>query len=209
MFVRPVFWQGKIVAFVSMKAHLIDMGGTVPGGFSFAKRNRFEDGLFLPPTLLYHEDKPIRSAWQLFFDNTRFGEILLTDIKAAYQSLLMGEKDIYKVIERYGLEAFHGSMGYLLDTAEESMRAGLSKIPYRFGPIRLFGDGYTYTYQPLVIEQKKALFGQDLQVINTNTMGTGSFTTTATADTSAVELRVACNGASAWNTSPARNTVSN
>jgi N-methylhydantoinase B len=129
MFVRPVFWQGKIVAFVSMKTHLIDMGGTVPGGFSFAKHNRFEDGLFLPPMLLYHEDKPVRPTWQLFFDNTRFGEILLTDIKAAYQSLLMGEKEIFKVIESYGLDAFHGAMNYLLDATEESMRLALSKIP--------------------------------------------------------------------------------
>ena len=92
VFVRPVFWQGKIVAFVNMKIHLIDMGGTVPGGFSGTKRNKFEDGLLLPPMLLYHEDKPIRHAWQLFFDNTRFGEILLTDIKAAYQNILMGER---------------------------------------------------------------------------------------------------------------------
>jgi N-methylhydantoinase B len=68
--VRPVFWQGKIIAFVNIKNHLIDMGGTVPGGFSFAKRNRFEDGLFLPPMLLYHQDKPVRPTWQLFFDRS-------------------------------------------------------------------------------------------------------------------------------------------
>lgn len=129
IFVRPVFWQGKIVAFVNMKMHLIDMGGTVPGGFSGTKKNKFEDGLLLPPMLLYHEDKPIRPTWQLFFDNTRFGEILLTDIKAAYQNILMGEREILKTIERYGLAAFHGAMNYLLDATEESMRNALLKIP--------------------------------------------------------------------------------
>jgi N-methylhydantoinase B len=128
-FVRPVFWQGTAAAFVIMKTHLIDMGGTVPGGLSFAKHNRFEDGLFLPPMLLYHQDKPVRSTWKLFFDNTRFPEILLTDMKATYQSLLMGEREIFKVIERYGLDAFHGAMRYILDATEESMRLGLSKIP--------------------------------------------------------------------------------
>ena len=51
LFVRPVYWQGKIVVFVVMKLHLIDMGGTVPGGFSCTKRNKFEDGLLLPPML--------------------------------------------------------------------------------------------------------------------------------------------------------------
>ena len=129
IFIRPVYWEGKIVAFITMKIHLIDMGGTVPGGFSGTKRNKFEDGLLLPPMLLYHKDKPIRHTWQLFFDNTRFGEILLTDIKAAYQNILMGEREVLKTIEKYGLEAFHGSMRYVLDASEESMRLALSKVP--------------------------------------------------------------------------------
>jgi N-methylhydantoinase B len=129
LFTRPIFYKGNIVAFISMRTHLIDMGGTVPGGFSFAKRNKFEDGLLLPPMLLYHQDKPVRPSWQLFFDNTRFPEILLTDIKAAYQNMIMGEREVLKTIDRYGLDAFHGAMRYILDATEESMRFGLSKIP--------------------------------------------------------------------------------
>lgn len=129
MFARPVFYRGKIVAFITMKIHLIDMGGTVPGGFSGTKRNKFEDGLLLPPMLLYHEDRPIRHTWQLFFDNTRFGEILLTDIKAAYQNMLMGEREVLKTIDKYGLAAFHGAMNYILDATEESMRLALLSIP--------------------------------------------------------------------------------
>ena len=38
-FIRPVFHNGKIVAFVTLLAHLLDMGGTVPAGFSGSKRN--------------------------------------------------------------------------------------------------------------------------------------------------------------------------
>ena len=129
IFVRPVFRENAIVAFISMKIHLIDMGGTVPGGFSGTKKSKYEDGLLLPPMLLYHKDQPVRPTWQLFFENTRFGEILLTDIKAAYQNMLMGEREVLDCIERYGLEAFHGAMRYILDATEESMRLGLSKIP--------------------------------------------------------------------------------
>jgi N-methylhydantoinase B len=129
VFVRPVYWEGRIVAFINMKIHLIDMGGTVPGGFSGTKRNKFEDGLLLPPMLLYHYDKPVRPTWQLFFDNTRFGEILLTDIKAAYQNMLMGEREVLKTVERYGLRAFHGAMRYVLAATEESMRLALLRMP--------------------------------------------------------------------------------
>ena len=33
-FIRPVFHEGRIVSFVVMRAHQLDMGGVVPAGFS-------------------------------------------------------------------------------------------------------------------------------------------------------------------------------
>ena len=38
LFVRPVFHDGEILAFANLKAHQLDMGGAVPGGFSCTKR---------------------------------------------------------------------------------------------------------------------------------------------------------------------------
>ena len=38
LFCKPVFQAGELVAFVNLKAHQLDMGGSVPGGFSVAKR---------------------------------------------------------------------------------------------------------------------------------------------------------------------------
>lgn len=49
---RPVFYQGKLVAFVSLRAHQLDMGGPVPAGFSATKRNVYETGLVISPQLL-------------------------------------------------------------------------------------------------------------------------------------------------------------
>jgi hypothetical protein len=72
-FIRPIFRDGKIVAFVNLQAHMLDMGGVVPGGFAGTKRDVFENGLVISPQLIYHEDKPVKSAWSLIFDNARFG----------------------------------------------------------------------------------------------------------------------------------------
>ena len=38
LFCRPVFHDGSVAGFVNMKAHQLDMGGVVPGGFSLTKR---------------------------------------------------------------------------------------------------------------------------------------------------------------------------
>ena len=43
----------KLAGFVNLKAHQLDMGGVVPGGFSLTKLNVYENGLVLSPRALY------------------------------------------------------------------------------------------------------------------------------------------------------------
>lgn len=129
-FIRPVFNLGnKLVGFITIQAHMLDMGGTVPAGFSGGKRNIFENGLVLGGQLLYKDDKPYKPTWNLIFDNTRFGDLLIPDIKTIYQNLLLGERLILETIDRYGLDAYYGAMRYTCDISEESMREGIARLP--------------------------------------------------------------------------------
>ncbi len=129
-FTRPVFHGDKIIAFVTIRAHQLDMGGNVPAGFSGSKRNVYETGLVIPPTFLYRRDKPVASTFNLIFDNARFAALLLPDIKSLYQSLLLGERLLLESVERYGVEAFLGAMRYSCDVSADAMREAIrSKIP--------------------------------------------------------------------------------
>ena len=38
---------------------MIDMGGIVPVGFSPTKQNIYENGLVIPPLLMFREDQPV------------------------------------------------------------------------------------------------------------------------------------------------------
>jgi len=129
-FIRPVFHDNKIVSFVAVRAHQLDIGGTVPGGFSATKRNVYETGLVIAPTLLYRDDKPVRTTFNLIFDNTRYGALLLPDIKSLYQSLLLGERLLLESLERYGLDAYLGAIRYSCDVSADAMRQAMrAKIP--------------------------------------------------------------------------------
>ncbi len=129
-YVRPVFCKGRsLVGFVNIQAHILDMGGSVPGGFSPAKKNVYENGLVLSGQLLYQDDKPYKPTWKLFFDNTRFGEVLLPDTKAIYQNLILGERLILETIDGYGLESYFGAMRYACDVSAESMERGIERLP--------------------------------------------------------------------------------
>ena len=128
-FIRPVYHDGRLVSFVSLRAHQLDMGGVVPAGFSATKRNMYETGLTLGPILLYRDDKPVRSTFNLITDNARFGAILLPDMRTIVQSLLLGERLLLESIERYGVEAYLGSIRYAIDSSAESMAAALDRLP--------------------------------------------------------------------------------
>ncbi|BBF99368.1 N-methylhydantoinase B [Pseudonocardia autotrophica] len=129
LFIYPVFRDDTIVSFVNIRAHQLDMGGTVPGGFSGTKNNKYEEGLTIPPVLLYRQGEPVRSTFSLIFDNSRFGDILLPDFKSIYQQLHLGARLIGENIDRYGSGAFLGTLQYAVDTSAERMREAIGRIP--------------------------------------------------------------------------------
>jgi N-methylhydantoinase B len=129
LFCRPVFQDDRLVAFVNLKAHQLDMGGVVPGGFSLTKRNVYETGLVLSPRALYRADEPVRETWSVIFDNVRFGEILFPDMQTICAGLRLGERLLTDTVARYGLDAVHGAMAYACDAAAERMGLALAGLP--------------------------------------------------------------------------------
>jgi N-methylhydantoinase B len=129
LFCRPVFRDGKVVTFVSIQAHMADMGGIVPAGFSGTKRNVYENGLVVGPNLLYRDERPVKSTWNFFFDNTRFGEIMAPDLITICESLKLGEQLVLETIDRYGLGVVFGAMRYACDAVESNLRRAIGQFP--------------------------------------------------------------------------------
>jgi N-methylhydantoinase B len=152
LFIRPVFADGRLVSFVNLRAYQLDMGGTVPGGFSATKNNVYENGLVIPPVLLWAKDQPVRSTFSLIFDNTRFGALLLPDFKSVLEQLKLGERLVQENIARYGIDAYLGTLTYACDTSAERMRDAIARIPdgdYT-GTALIDGDGLDDSLEYLV-----------------------------------------------------------
>ncbi|HTX07846.1 MAG TPA: hydantoinase B/oxoprolinase family protein [Solirubrobacteraceae bacterium] len=129
LFSRPVFHDGLLIGYVSIQAHMLDMGGTVPGGFSPNKQTIYENGLVIPPMLFCHRDQPVRPAFSLILDNARFGEIMLPDFLSILADLRLGERLLLDAVDRYGLDAHRGSLRYVTDVSAEAMRAAIAAVP--------------------------------------------------------------------------------
>ncbi|MBS1889159.1 MAG: hydantoinase B/oxoprolinase family protein [Actinobacteria bacterium] len=128
-FIRPVFRDGRTACFMVIRSHQTDVGGIAPGGFSGRKRNSYENGLVISPRLLYAGGEPVRETFSMIFDNVRLAQQLLPDLKTTQGCCELGEQLIQESIDRYGIDAFLGTLRYLCDGSAEAMRTALASIP--------------------------------------------------------------------------------
>jgi N-methylhydantoinase B len=128
--VRPVFIDDKLEFFAANRAHHTDMGGSNPGGWNGGSvRKSYEEGLRLGPTLLYADDRPVRSTFNLFLDNTRLPHNSMGDLRAQYGACVVGERLLRQLVQKYGLTIVKGAIQYVLDHGEQSMRNAIAEIP--------------------------------------------------------------------------------
>lgn len=128
-FIRPVFHAGAIVSFVVIRAHQLDMGGAIPGGFSLMKTSVYDNGLVLGPQLIFQRDRPVKETLRIILDNTRFGETLLPDFYTIRSCCALGERLLQDSIERYGITAYTGAIRYNIDASAAAMQDALEALP--------------------------------------------------------------------------------
>ena len=58
MLLKPVFWDGKLVAFVANVAHMSEVGAKTPGGLSGDATEVFQEGLLVPPVKISFGARP-------------------------------------------------------------------------------------------------------------------------------------------------------
>jgi N-methylhydantoinase B len=129
LFCRPVFHAGRLVAFVTIKAHQLDIGGSVPGGFSATKTSVYENGLVLSPRALFRAGAEVRESFDLFADNVRFAQLIERDMRTLCACLELGERLLQASIARHGATALLGAMRYVCDADAERMTEALERLP--------------------------------------------------------------------------------
>ena len=90
----PFFHEGELVAFLAVRAHWIDIGGTRVGfGFS-GTREVYEEGLQFRSLKLYRGDEPNQDIFQIITDNVRFADSCLGDLRAQIAACRVGDRGL-------------------------------------------------------------------------------------------------------------------
>src|SRR5215218_5733255 len=68
---KPVFVDGRLVAFSGAEAHMSDVGGRVPGSNAADSTEIYQEGLRIPPSRLAAHGEPNQTLWDLIAQNVR------------------------------------------------------------------------------------------------------------------------------------------
>ena len=127
--VKPIFWEGRRVAFAVSTAHHLDLGGRLPGSSACDNTEIFQEGLRIPWLKLYHAGEPDDAIFSLLRANVRLPRMTLGDLRAQLSACHIGERAIHDLIRRYGPEMFRACTADLIDYTERLVRAEIAGWP--------------------------------------------------------------------------------
>jgi N-methylhydantoinase B len=128
-FAMPVYRNGEIFCWLSNTGHWPDTGGAVPGGFSASATSVEQEGLRLPPVRLFKQGVLDQEIYAIICSNIRVADQRIGDVKAQAAALLVGEKRLARILDRYGDDTVKGAIEELRKRAAEQMQANCRLIP--------------------------------------------------------------------------------
>jgi N-methylhydantoinase B len=161
----PFFDKGRVVAFLAVRAHWIDIGGTRVGfGFS-GTREVYEEGLQLRSLKLYRGDTPNNDLFQLISDNVRFAESCLGDLRAQIAACRVGERGLAQLVDRYGVDVFLECVHRIWNQSEALVREQIARIqPGRYEAEALFDSDGVDLETPVPLKVKVEVVGEEMIV---------------------------------------------
>ena len=122
---------------------MTDIGGRIPGGNASDSTEIYQEGLRIPPSRLWHQGEPDEKLFRIIERNVRVPDKVIGDVRSLIAACVVGERELIKLVERYGAGEFRQYCRDLLDYTERFTRAEIARLPkgtWRFVD-HLDGDG--------------------------------------------------------------------
>jgi N-methylhydantoinase B len=124
----PIFYQGRLIAFSALQAHLLDIGAHTPGlcidAIDVWAEARQYTGL-----KIFEKGKKNEQLWRHILDNVRTPSMNESDMEAMITAAQFGRKRFLELVDEYGLEVILSAAEEWMDYAERMLRAEIAKVP--------------------------------------------------------------------------------
>lgn len=126
---KPVFHVGQPVFFPGVRAHMLDVGGPVSGGYNNMARDIWQEGFRIAPMKVHRRGELQRDVWDLLVANSRVPDTTKGDFSAMVGGCQIGQRRIIELIDKYGIETVLESVEYILAYSERLLRDQIESWP--------------------------------------------------------------------------------
>ncbi|GAA1733780.1 hydantoinase B/oxoprolinase family protein [Aeromicrobium alkaliterrae] len=161
---KPVFADGRVVAFTAVRGHYVDIGGPTPGSYYTLARDVYGEGLRMPPVKLFRRGVVDQDILEIITSNVRNPAERLGDIRSQHAGCVTAERRLLDYCERYGTDAVVTAMRQVLDVSEQRARAAFREIPdgeYTFTDVC---DGDSFSTDPIQITVQVTVRGDEIAI---------------------------------------------
>ncbi|MEM7542828.1 MAG: hydantoinase B/oxoprolinase family protein [Pseudomonadota bacterium] len=127
--ILPVFVGDELIAWSQANGHWADMGGSVPGSFDVTARDMFKEGIRVPPVRIWRRGEYCGDVAKLVAKNTRDPDAIIGDMDAQTQACRVAERELLRLVEKYGVDTIKTAFIEVQDYVERSVRARLKELP--------------------------------------------------------------------------------
>jgi N-methylhydantoinase B len=128
-FFRPIFYDDELLFFTLARAHQQDTGGSYPGGYFPNCYDIHAEGICIPPTRVYENDRERIDVMELILNNVRFKDGVRIDNHAMVAATKKSEQRIIALLDKYGKHTVLGCVQQMIDRTEKAVRNEIRKIP--------------------------------------------------------------------------------
>jgi N-methylhydantoinase B len=135
--IAPVYFDGKLLAFIANRAHHADIGADSPGSMPLSK-SLDEEGLIIPPTHLIERGKMNETFMAKILASIRSGKAAQGDFSAQISANHAGVERLQSLMLSLGEATFLTALSELNDYGERLAQSVINEIPdgeYKFSDV--------------------------------------------------------------------------
>jgi len=160
--VKPIFFDGRILAYAINVAHYLDVGGSVPGSLAPNAVSVFQEGLRLPGVKVVRSDRFSCEILRIIRENVRLPDIAIGDLTAQVATVRVAARRMDELARKYGVDVVEAAFDHLLTVSEKQARAAIGALPDGTYEAEDIIDGDGVTTDPIAVRVAVTIAGDQL-----------------------------------------------
>ncbi|MBC8274661.1 MAG: hydantoinase B/oxoprolinase family protein [Chloroflexi bacterium] len=149
--IKPIFCQGRLIAWVSSAMHTSETGAIEPGGMSTIATEIYHEGIRIAGLKIVERGKFRKDVFKTLTGQVRDPDLVGLDMKARIASNNVCTSRLLEAVDTFGIDFYERASKKMIEDTEKQARAKLRELPDGTWRARIYGDSTGVEEKPVKI----------------------------------------------------------